>query len=153
MLMPKDSKPADIKYRFYIDKSGNWFQDGIKIRHRVTYLYNNRLLDTDEKGRFYLDEGSGKLYIEVEDTPFVVKMVHKREDVFYLRLNDETEEALDFTTLRMSAENVPYAGVKNGKYEARFTRPAYYELMKYADKDKDAYFIELGGVKHYIKRS
>jgi len=151
--MAKDSEPAGTKYRFFIDKSGNWFQDGIKIRHRGTYLYNNRLLDMDGEGRFFIDEGSGKLYVEVEDTPFVIKMVHRRGEEFYMRLNDETEENLDFGSLRMSAENVPYAKVKDGRYEARFTRPAYYELMKYADKDGNDFFIELGGVKHYIKRS
>ena len=151
--MAKDTKSAETVYRFFIDKSGNWFQDGIKIRHRGTYLYNNRLLDMDDVGRLFLDEGSGRLYVEVEDTPFVVKMVHRRGEEFFLRLNDETEEALDFGSLRMSGENVPYARVKNGRFEARFSRPAYYELMKYADKDGDEYFIELGGGKHYIKKT
>jgi hypothetical protein len=48
----------------------------------------------------------------VEDTPYVVKMVYRRE--FYLRLNDETEEILDFGSLRLTAGNVPYAKVKRG---------------------------------------
>jgi len=151
--MAKDPKDDDTKYRFFIDKTGNWFQDGIKIRHRGTYLYNNRLLDLDGEGRFYLDEGSGRLYVEVEDTPFVVKMVHRRGEEFFLRLNDETEEALDFSSLRMSGENVPYARVKNGRFEARFSRPAYYELMKYADKDESDYYIKIEGMKHYLKRA
>lgn len=151
--MAKEPKKGETRYRFFIDKSGNWFQDGIKIRHRGTYLYNNRLLDVDREGQFFIDEGSGRLYAEVEDAPFVVKMIHRRGGEFYLRLNDETEEALDFGSLRMSGENVPYAMVKNGRFEARFLRPAYYELMKYADKDGSDYFIETGGVKHYIKRT
>jgi uncharacterized protein len=151
--MAKDPKEGETRYRFFIDKSGNWFQDGIKIRHRGTYLYNNRLLDVDGEGRYFVDEGSGRLYAEVEDAPFVVKMVHRRGGEFYLRLNDETEELLDFGSLRMSGENVPYASVKKGRFEARFSRPAYYELMKYADKDGSDYFIELGGIKQYIKRT
>ena len=151
--MAKDPKQGETGYRFFIDKSGNWFQDGIKIRHRGTYLYNNRLLDVDGEGRFFVDEGSGRLYAEVEDTPFVVKMVHRRGDEFFLGLNDETEELLDFGSLRMSGENVPYARVKDGRFEARFSRPAYYELMKYADKDGNDYFIEIGGIKQYIKRT
>ncbi|HVY54171.1 MAG TPA: hypothetical protein VHC46_00280, partial [Thermodesulfobacteriota bacterium] len=78
---------------------------------------------------------------------------HKKDEGFYLRLNDETEEPLDFGSLRMSGENVPYAMVKRGRFEARFSRPAYYELMKYADKDGSNYFIESGGVKHCIRRT
>ncbi len=141
-----------IEYSFFIDKRGNWFQDGIKIQHRGTYLYNNTLLDRDEKGRYFLDEGSGKLYIEVEDTPFVVKMADKRDGEFYIRLNDEKEEKLDFASFRMDSENVPYAKVKGGKYEARFTRPAYYELMKHAVKEGEGYFITEGGKKYLLKK-
>ncbi len=144
---------GDIKYRFLIDRNGNWFQDGIKIRHRGTYLYNNRLLDRDEQGRFFVDEGSGRLYVEVEDTPYLVKMVYRRGEDFYLRLNDETEELLDLCSLRMTAEHVPYARVKGKRFEARLTRPAYYELMKYAEKGDDGYFIDAGEVRHYINKS
>ncbi len=149
-----DEKGKDVRgeCRFFIDKTGNWFQDGIRIRHRGTYLYNNRLLDIDEEGRFYLDEGSGKLYVEVEDTPFVVKMVHRRGEDFYLRLNDETEERLDFGSLIINRDNVPYTKVKNKRFDARLSRPAYYELMKYAEKEGKDYFITAGGVKYFLKK-
>ena len=150
--MAEDRKHGETEYRFFIDKSGNWFQDGIRIRHRGTHLYNNRLLDRDGEGRFFVDEGSGRLYVEVEDTPYVVKMVYKRGGEFYLRLNDETEETLDFGSLRLNAENVPYAKVKNKRFEARLSRPAYYELMKYAEKEGGGYYIMAGGARHLIKK-
>ena len=150
--MAEDRKHGETEYRFFIDKTGNWFQDGIRIRHRGTYLYNNRLLDMDEEGRFFVDEGSGRLYVEVEDTPYVVKMVYRRGEEFYLRLNDETEEILDLGSLRLTAENVPNANVKNKRFEARLSRPACYELMKYAEKEGDCYSIETGGVRHVIKK-
>ena len=150
--MAEDRKHGDMEYRFFIDKRGNWSQDGIKIRHRGTYLYNNRLLDMDEAGRFFIDEGSGRLYVEVEDTPYVVRMVDRRSEDIYLRLNDETEEILDFGSLWLSSENIPYTKVKKNRFEARLLRPAYYELMKHARKEGNGYFIELGGVKHYLKK-
>lgn len=140
------------QYRFFIDKSGNWFQDGIKIRHRGTYLYNNRLLDIDEGGRLFIEEGSGKLYVEAEDTPFVVKLVERRGEDFWIRLNDETEEKLDFGTLYISGENIPYTKVKNQRFDARVSRPAYYELMKYAEKEGKDFFITAGSVKHKLKK-
>ncbi len=151
--MAEDRKHGETKYSFYIDKTGNWFQDGIKIRHRGTYLYNNRLLDMDEEGRFFVDEGSGRLYVEVEDAPYVVRMVYRRGDEFYLRLNDETEEILDFGSLRVTDRNIPYAKVKNNRFEARFSRPAGYELMRYAEKEGESYFISLGGIKHFLKKA
>lgn len=150
--MSDKGKDKNVHYRFFIDKRGNWFQDGIMIRHRGTYLYNNRLLDVDEVGRLFVDEGSGKLYVEAEDTPFVVKVVEKRGDEFYVRLNDETEEKLDFGNLYMSEENIPYTKVKNKRFEARLSSPAYYELMKYAEKEGKDYFITTGGVKHKLRK-
>jgi len=145
-------KEDPTKPRFYIDKRGNWFQDGIKIKHRLTYLYNNKLLSRDDEGRYYLDEGSGKLYIEVEDTPFVVKMVDKKGDDFYIILNDETVEKLDLNTVNINHENIPYAKIKNRKFEARFLRPAYYEFMKYLKKEDDNYYIMSKGGKHVLKK-
>ena len=48
-------------------------------------------------------------------------------------LNDGTREPLDPTTLRVGAEHVLYCRVKGGAHEARFLRPAYYELMRHAE--------------------
>jgi len=48
------------KPRIFIDKEGNWFQDGTPILHRWTYLYNNRLLQKDDQDRYFIDEGRGK---------------------------------------------------------------------------------------------
>jgi hypothetical protein len=148
----KEQKTDKFKTRFLIDKEGNWFQDGIPVSHRWTYLHNNKLLRRDEEGRFYVDEGSGRLYVKVEDTPFVVKMVDKREDGFYAILNDETEERLDLDKLWMNEENVAYTKVKNDRYEARLLRPAYYELTRHLIEEGDNFYIEVKGIKHRVKR-
>ncbi len=137
--------------RIFIDKEGRWFQDGIPVRHRWTYLYNNRLLTRDEEGRYYIDEGRGKVYAHVEDTPFVVKMIDKREDGIYLILNDETEEKLDFRTLRLNEENIPYTKVKGGAFDARFNRPAYYEITKCLKEESGQYYLELGDKRYRIR--
>jgi hypothetical protein len=148
----KEQKTDKFKPRFFIDKEGNWFQDGIPVLHRWTYLHNNKLLSRDEEGRYYVDEGSGRLYVEVEDTPFVVKMVDMREDGFYAILNDETEEKLDLDKLWMNEENVAYTKVKSDRYEARLLRPAYYELTKRLIEEGDNFYIEVKGIKHRVKR-
>jgi hypothetical protein len=148
----KEQKTDKFKPRFFIDKEGNWFQDGIPVLHRWTYLHNNKLLSRDEEGRYYVDEGSGRLYVKVEDTPFVVKMVDMREDGFYAILNDETEERLDLDKLWMNEENVAYTRVKKDQYEARLLRPAYYELTKHLIEEGDNFYIQVKGIKHRIKR-
>ena len=129
------------KPRIFIDKKGNWFQDGLKITHRWTYLENNKNLDVDEEGNFFVDEGYGRVYVEVEDTPFVIKMINLKEGRFYAHLNDETVEELIPDQVTICAENVPYTVVKNGKFKARFTTPAYYELTKHIILENDDYYI------------
>ena len=135
----------------FIDSRGTWFQDGIRITHRWTYLANNRNLDVDEDGRLFVDEGAGRVYVECEDAPFVVTMVSREKDGFFLRLNDESVEELDFETLSVSEDNVPYARVRGGKFRARFSRPAYYEFTRHAERDEKGFYIEDRGEKRYIK--
>jgi uncharacterized protein len=146
-----EEKKDEFQARIYIDKEGNWYQDGIPILHRWTYLYNNKLLRRDDEGRYYIDEGRGRVYAQVEDTPYVVKMIDKRTDGLYLILNDETEERLDFNVLWMNEENVPYTEIKNGEFEARFSRPAYYEITKYLKQEGDKFYIEVDGVRYPLR--
>ncbi|MXZ13815.1 MAG: DUF1285 domain-containing protein [Candidatus Dadabacteria bacterium] len=136
--------------RIFIDSRGRWFHDGIRITHRWTYLENNKNLDVDANGRLFVEEQGSRVYVECEDTPFVVTMVGKTKDGFSVRLNDESREKLDFTTLTIAEQNIPYIKVKNGKFEARLLRAAYYELMKHAEKDGKGFYLESGGSKYYL---
>lgn len=147
----KQKREEKVTPRIFIDKEGNWFQDGIPVRHRWTYLYINSLLRRDEDGRYYIDEGRGKVYAEVEDTPFVVRMIDKRADGIYLMLNDETEEKLDFGTLVLNNENIPYTKVKGGIFDARFNRAAYYEMTKYLKQESGRFYLELGDRRYKVK--
>ena len=54
---------------------------------------------------------------------------------FTVVLNDETRERLDPASLRVGAENVLYCRVKDGAHEARFLRPAYYDLTRHLETD------------------
>lgn len=145
----KDAGAAE-KPRIFIDRRGRWFQDGVRITHRWTYLENNRNLDADGDGRLFVDEGAGRVYVECEDAPFVVTTVDRGKDGFFLRLNDESVEELDFATLTFSGENVPYAMVRGRKFRARFSRPAYYEFMKHARRDGKGFYVESRGERHYV---
>lgn len=140
----------DKKYRIYIDNRGNWYQDGIKITHKWTYLANNRNLDIDENGEYFVDEGTGRVYVKVEDTPFVVTMVDRKDDGFHMYLNDSTSEPLSIDKLYLNEDNIPYTRVKNGRFTARFLRPAYYELAKYAVEEDDGFYLESDGKKFRI---
>lgn len=140
----------NFKPRIYIDKEGNWYQDGYPVVHRRTYLYNNKLLKRDEKGRYYINEGRGRVYVEVEDTPFVIKDISVNEEGQpVVILNDETTEIMDLSSLLVK-NNVPYIKVKDREFTARFNRPSYYRLAELIQKEGNKYYIDVKGNRNYL---
>jgi len=74
----------------------------------------------------------------VEDTPWVVTAVEGEPGTgFTVVLNDDTREPLDPASLRIGQANVLYCRVK-GAYEARFLRPAYYQLMRHVESGSES---------------
>ena len=77
---------------------------------------------------------------------------HNRAKVQGSCETDETKEKLDLNTLSINNENIPYAKVKNGEFDARFTRPAYYEFMKDLIREDDSFYIMSNEKKHLLRR-
>ena len=148
------TKKGDLdarRARFYIDKEGNWYQDGLPVLHRRTYLYNISHLKSDGDGRLYVEEGDTRLYVRAEDTPFVVRGVENRGGRLHVVLNDESVEELDPARLRFRDDNVPYTTVKGGRFEARFSRPAYYQLASYVVEEGGRYYVRHAGRRHLLR--
>ena len=120
-------------YRFHVDKDCNWFQDGKPITHERIYLYNYQNLSTDEEGDFFIKEGQSKAFVKFEDKPFIVKSV-EIEDISNLDLK------IQLKSLYFEG-NIPYCGVKKGKFIARFSRPALFQLSKAMINRDGAFFI------------
>ncbi|HOI74001.1 MAG TPA: DUF1285 domain-containing protein [Syntrophales bacterium] len=136
-----------------IDRDGVWyFRGAVMFRKEiVNYFYEH--LRLDEEGRYWIDLGHDCCVIDVEDTPFVVRAVYRsREDNgngerIDLLLCDDTLELLDPASLSMTQENVPYCSVRGGRFPARFSRPAYYQLAEHIEYDarRDAFYLSLNG--------
>ncbi|MBW2631800.1 MAG: DUF1285 domain-containing protein [Deltaproteobacteria bacterium] len=156
-----DMKPENeiLSLPIRIDKEGVWYYNGARMFRKDILKLFFESLKRDELGRYLIEFKGDKCLIEVEDTPFVVKTVHKhgREDreneSIEILLSDFTSEKLNPSTLRVGMDNVLYCSIKDRKFEARFSRSGYYqiaELIKY-DEDKDAYFVPINGQIHYIE--
>jgi hypothetical protein len=154
MIMADDIPPCHIR----IDKEGTWYYQGLPIINTNIYLYLNQCLGRDAAGRYILSMGEERCYLDVEDTPFVIHEVYlKRETagtpaVLWIKLNDGTEESLETGSLRVAADNVVYARIKEGFCEARFTRAAYYQLAGYLQQDREGYYLSVDGVKTYLSQ-
>jgi len=141
-----------------IDKEGRWFYQEEEITHRKTYLLYCRSLTRDESGGIILRVGREECPVEVEDVPFVVMTIEfvsagpGEEEALWITLNDETREKLSPETLRIAPDHIPYCRVRNGLFEARFSRNAYQLLVPHIrlDKKKNLFFLSLNGKRYYL---
>ncbi len=150
----KEVRPCEIR----IDRDGVWYFRGAEMFRKdiVKLFYEN--LKKDAIGRYLIDMGNEKCYLDVEDTPFVVTSVQRsgshvgKGENMFLTLIDGTEEKLDPSTLRIGKDNVLYCSIRNGEYEARFSRASYYEIAGSFDYDPeiDRYFFSINGEIFYI---
>ena len=119
--------------RIKFGKDGRWYSDDEPIPNRAINRLFSRTLKVLPDGRARLELGEDKADVEIEDTPWVVTRVEgDPARGFTVVLNDETREPLDPGGLRVGRGNVLYCRVKHGRHEARFLRPAYYELLRHA---------------------
>lgn len=155
MVMENDIPPCDIK----IDKEGIWYYNGNEIVRKeiVNFFYQN--LKKDGAGRYIIELENDCCYLDVEDTPFVVKAVYRsvtessNEECINLLLSDQSIVKLDPNTLNVGIENVLYCSIKNNAFIARFSRASYYQIANFIEYNsmKDKYFILLNGKPFYIK--
>ena len=115
-------------------KDGRWYCDDEPIPNRAICQLYSRTIRVLPDGRARLELGEDKADVVIEDTPWVVTGVDRGPaGDFAVTLSDGSTEPLDAGSLRTSAEHVLYCRVKGGVHEARFLRPAYYELMRHAE--------------------
>ncbi len=120
--------------RIRFGKDGLWYSDDEPIPNRAIRLLFSRTLRVLPDGRGRLELGEDRADVTIEDTPWVVTGVEgDPARGFTVVLNDETREPLDPGSLRVGAAHVLYCRVKGGAHEARFLRPAYYQLMRHVE--------------------
>jgi hypothetical protein len=140
---------SDIK----IDKEGIWYYRGAHMfRKDILCIFFNHL-KIDECGKYFIELNQEICYLDVEDTAFVVTAVHSSDGQVLILLSDDSLEPLDLDSLRVGRDNIMYCTIKGGRFDARFTRKAYYQLAEIIepDEEENRYFIELDGHKYFIQ--
>ena len=134
-------------------RDGRWYCDGEPIGNAAICRLYARSMTIDPDGTARLQLGEDRATVRLEDTPWVVTGIDGDPDHgFVVHLNDETTEPLDVTTLRLSADHVPYCRVK-GRYEARFLRPAAHALLRHAEVGHGAYELRAGAARVRLPRT
>lgn len=153
MMPGSDIPPCMIS----IDREGRWYHKGAEMIHReiIRLFYDH--MSMDPMGRYIIEWAGERCTVEAEDTAFVVRGVTPKgidgEGLhgFQLLLSDDTVEALQPETLSVGKDHVLYCRVK-GRFPARFTRPAYYQLAAHVEEEGGRYYLPLGGTKYWIHR-
>jgi len=148
-------------FEIKIDKDGLWYYKGAHMfRKEILNVFFDHL-KIDECGKYLIELGSERCYLNVEDTAFVVIAVSKtktlkdgREQIEIL-LNDDCCEILEMSSLYSGKDNVLYCSVKEGKFTARFSRKSYYQLAEFIEQSENGscFFINLNGEKHFINET
>lgn len=158
MIMSNDDTVGDvIRIPIRIDKDGIWYYQGAEMFRKDILSLFFESLGYDEQNGYYVEMKGVRNYIEVDDAPFVVNSVtvQKPEQVIEdieIILNDDSTESLDVESLRVGAGNVLYCSVKNGTFDARFSRAAYYQLARHIhhQAEGDVFFLVTGAGRYRI---
>jgi hypothetical protein len=134
---------ANTKIR--IDKDGRWFYEESEIIHPTILKLFCDSLEIDEQGRYRIIVENELCYIDVEDAPFIVRIIRGDcECGFELFLNNLHTEPLDPETLFFGCDNIMYARLANG-IVVKFSRAAYYQLALMMEEN------EAGGICLRVK--
>jgi hypothetical protein len=140
----------------FIDENADWFHMGNRIfRPEVLEALYSRLARLPS-GHYILEDGKEICLLDTADTPYVISRVDREDEPSgdrSLRLglkNLSLTEALDPATLLVGKDNVLYCRVIGGRFPARFSRPAYYQIAEFVNEDSRGFYIELNGCRYYI---
>ncbi len=130
-------------FEIRIDKEGVWYYNGAEMfRKEIVQLFYEHLV-REQSGRYAISLPKDYCHIVVEDTPFVVKsfsLTETPEDpegIFQIQLNNDEIEDLDLQSLWIDDSNIFYCTCKGGRFDARFSRSAYYQLAEFIECDEE----------------
>jgi hypothetical protein len=135
-----------------VDVDGDWFDGDVPITHPG--LVANLRANLRRDGDGYFIQTRVRIPVTVEDVPFVIERLTAAADGFRVVLNDGTEALVDPATVRIGAGEVPYCEVKEGRFEARLSRAAAYQLLSLArlDPDTGEEVLPLGEHEYRLRR-
>jgi hypothetical protein len=146
---PSDWKLPDLR----IDREGDWYDEGVQVTHPGILANLRSNLKKDADGFFI--QTRVRIPVRVDDVAWVVSRIERRGEALHAIVNDGTEERIDPATVRLGADDVPYCTVKDGAFEARFSRAATFQLLALADYDEASGrgALRLGGREYPLARA
>jgi len=105
-----------------------------------------------EDGRYILRMDGKTCELEVADTFFTVRRVADTEQGLELVLNDGSRELLAPDGVWLGDNQMFYCTVKDGRFPARFSRPAYYQLAQWVEPQDQGYALVTQQGRHRLEQ-
>lgn len=119
-----------------IDRDGYFWHEGQRVSHQGLKEALYRWLDVLPDGRVVLRLDERRfVYVDVADTPLVIRSARWQSNGLLLSLSDGSEERLNPNTLTIDNDGVLRAWVRTGKLEARLSTAAAAVLAERVDGD------------------
>ena len=110
---------------FLIDREGEFRHDGAAVRHEGLRQALFRWLDVHPDGRTILRLDRDRFaYVDVDDTPLVVRAARVHDGAILLSLSDGAEEMLNPATLDIAADGILRCAAREGRLPARLSTSA-----------------------------
>jgi hypothetical protein len=129
------------------DAEGRWFHDGALVENEAIARAFDRWIDVAEDGRFILKNSINWVYVTIEGAPFFVTAVDFEGSAAFLSLSDATRERLAIDTLRQDPAGALYCSVRGGRFAAKFSRNAQFDLEPVVGEDGEGVYLSLDGAR------
>ena len=144
-----------IHENIILTKGGVWLSNGEEILHENTVRAFSKNIFRCVDG-FEVRLGTERKTIHVEDTLYFVTRLEGSSDIgFNIVLNDGRTLELDSKTLQYKPGRltcrVSHPNDKTHE-EAKFLSAAYYELLKFVDRNDEGFYIVIEGQKIVLSR-
>jgi uncharacterized protein len=151
--VPGDLTTSDWKLpELSVDEDGDWHDERVRITHPGILANLRENLRRDAEG--YFIQTRVRIPVDVADVPWVILRAERRGETLHAYLNDGTETVIDPATVRIGANDVPYCTVKGGRFDARFSRAATFQLLTSVELDpKIGEVLRLGDRAWSLRRS
>jgi hypothetical protein len=138
--------------RLRITRDGDWLHDDEDVTHAGILRNLRENLRVDAAGH-YLQIGPARVPVEVDDAPYLVLRVEPEGEQLILTLNDFSREPLAIETLSFDERAVPHCRVKGGRFLARLSRAATYQLLDRVEADEfgECATLRVGDVRRSLR--
>jgi hypothetical protein len=134
-----------------LDREGHFWHEGALVEHAaLSRAMHKWIARHPDDHRYILTNGYDWTYFQVDDVPFIVVSLSISPTQIVLHLSDETSEPLRVHSLRIGPEHALYAVVKDGNFEARFSRFAQTSLAPVLEETPDGALVIVIGAERFV---